>query len=45
MIITGVLIIKFGFSQNVLYERILGWIFITFGSMNLVLDFIRKVKK
>lgn len=44
MIVTGALTIKCGFGQNHLYEHVIGWLFITFGSMNIVLEIIRKIK-
>jgi len=45
MIITGILVIKFGFGQDKIFEQIIGSLFITFGLMNLILEVIRRIKK
>lgn len=42
MIITGILVIKVGVGSDPVYERILGYMFITFGILNLSILLIRK---
>lgn len=42
MILTGVLVVNVGVGSDPVYERILGYMFFTFGILNVLIILIKK---
>jgi hypothetical protein len=45
MIITGLLIVKFGLGHGHRYDKIFGWIMVGFGAINIIWKIIKRRKK